>query len=106
MREAFKVSINKVQMAELAELTDQNHHTESMRKLCVWVLVALRTHPKKEMMAHIIEEAEVRHDLMCTIEKLHNKYNHLPDTCYRLRYDLMNKTLACVKNEDEVRGCL
>ena len=106
MRQAFKVSIIKAQMDELAKLTNQNNHTESMRKLCSWVLIELHHHPKKEMMDHIIEEAEVRLELMSTIEKLHLKYKHLPDTCYRLRYDLMNKTLACIKNEDEVRECL
>ena len=106
MKEAYKVSLGKAERKVLAELSDQNHHTESMRKLCAWVFVELDHHPKKAMMAHIIEEAQVRYELMKKIEELHERFNHLPDTCYRLRYDLMNKTLACIKNEDEVRGCL
>lgn len=115
MRDVFKVSIRPEQVKELAQLSNGNHHTEAMKKLTKWVLMglvkkdeALKSFGEWNManMDFIIEEAESRFELMSTIEHLHDKFNHLTDTCNDVRYDLMNKTLACITNEEEVRGAL
>ena len=44
--------------------------------------------------------------LMVAIQEIHEQLNQIPRKCYDLRYELMNETLACITNEEEVRGCL
>ena len=109
MKSVFKVTITAEQREELAQLSYDNHHTEAMKKLTKWVLMGLseqRNVFNPTNMDIMIEEAQSRYELMSTIEHLHNKFNHLTDTCNDVRYELMNKTLKNIKNEDEVRGCL
>ena len=112
MKDVFKVTITADQVKELDQLTNANHHTEAMKKLTAMVCIALIQKQNRSgdfgtaTMDLYIEEAESRHELMSTIEHLHNKFNRLSDTCNDVRYELMNKTLECIKNETEVRGCL
>tara|TARA_Y100000114_G_scaffold142842_1_gene149835 strand:- start:302 stop:631 length:330 start_codon:yes stop_codon:yes gene_type:complete len=109
MKDDYKVTITDEQAKELAQLSYDNHHTEAMKKLTKWVLMGLaeqRCVFNPTNMDILIQEAQSRYELMSTIEHLHNKFNHLTDTCNDVRYELMNKTLACIKNEKEIRGCL
>jgi Asp-tRNA(Asn)/Glu-tRNA(Gln) amidotransferase C subunit len=117
MREEYKVTITAEQVKELAQLVDQNHHTEAMLNLTEYVYDAFEemyefdeskgyASPQAEYYAHYEMALYERWKLMKAIQDIHEKFNQIPRKCYDLRYELMNETLACIKNEEEVRGCL
>tara|TARA_R100001510_G_scaffold55602_1_gene59782 strand:+ start:1090 stop:1443 length:354 start_codon:yes stop_codon:yes gene_type:complete len=117
MRDEYKVTITAEQVKELAQLVDQNDHTGAMLKLTSFVYdtyVDMYEFDKSkgyassqaeyyEMYAMALFE---RWRLMKAIQEISEGFYQLPRKCYDLRYELMNETLACITNEEEVRGCL
>ena len=117
MREEYKVTITPEQVSELAELVDQNHHTVAMLSLTKFVYDTLKDmyefdeskgYRSSQSGWYDKYESEMyeRWRLMVAIQEIHEQLNQIPRKCYDLRYELMNETLACITNEEEVRGCL
>ena len=117
MREEYKVIITAEEVKELAQLVDQNHHTEAMLKLTKFVLEAFRDmYEFDEAKGYASSQAPYyamyemalyeRWRLMKAIQEIHEQFNQIPRKCYDLRYELMKETLACIKNKEEVEGVL
>ena len=117
MRDEYKVTITSEQVKELAQLVDQNHHTEAMVNLTKYVYETYQEmyefdeskglgSRQAEWYARYEMELFERWKLMQAIQEIHEKFNQIPRFSYNLRHELMIETLPCITNEKEVRGAL
>ena len=117
MKEEYKVIITSAEVKELAQLVDQNHHTVAMLSLTRFVYDSFKDmyefdeakgYRSSQSGWYDKYESEMyeRWRLMVAIQEIHEQLNQIPRKCYDLRYELMNETLACIKNKEEVEGVL